>query len=109
MLKRCSKCGEDKELSEFHNNKATHDALSYQCKPCSKITKKEMADRRSLIPKKHSEIELEFKNIYHSLPANKNEIRQLENWKRNKKCLVNFKIDYVTDNPFKPKRSCKDI
>ena len=33
-MKKCSKCGEEKPLNEFHNNKASKDGKVYQCKTC---------------------------------------------------------------------------
>jgi len=32
--KRCSKCGETKDVSEFHNNKKNRDGYEYSCKKC---------------------------------------------------------------------------
>lgn len=40
-LKRCSKCGVDKPLDQFHKNKATDDGLAYRCKPCIKAYQQE--------------------------------------------------------------------
>ncbi len=34
MNKRCTKCGEEKELGEFHKNKKTKDGLNGWCKDC---------------------------------------------------------------------------
>jgi hypothetical protein len=34
--KRCNKCGQTKNLSEFHNSPSTKDGLYFQCKECSK-------------------------------------------------------------------------
>jgi hypothetical protein len=34
MSKRCSKCGEVKDLTEFHRNASTRDGLQRSCKPC---------------------------------------------------------------------------
>ena len=33
--KKCSKCGIEKELSEFVKNKSKKDGLSYICKQCN--------------------------------------------------------------------------
>lgn len=35
--KKCSKCGEIKNVSEFHKNKGKKDGLQYKCKLCSNI------------------------------------------------------------------------
>ena len=36
MKKRCSNCGEEKELEEFHKCSKAKDGLAYRCKKCSK-------------------------------------------------------------------------
>lgn len=33
-MKRCTKCGQDKPLTDFHKNKRSKDGLQYWCKPC---------------------------------------------------------------------------
>lgn len=33
-VKRCSRCGKEKPLSEFHKNKTMADGLHYYCKDC---------------------------------------------------------------------------
>lgn len=40
-MKTCTKCGEQKPLSEYHNSKKNKDKLNYWCKPCTKINKAE--------------------------------------------------------------------
>ncbi len=34
MTKKCSKCKEDKNLTDFHKNKSKKDGLQIYCKPC---------------------------------------------------------------------------
>lgn len=34
--KHCNKCGQTKDLSEFHNSPSTKDGLYFQCKECCK-------------------------------------------------------------------------
>ncbi|GAH40943.1 unnamed protein product, partial [marine sediment metagenome] len=34
QTKRCTKCGEEKPLTEFHKNKYNKDGLTYSCKAC---------------------------------------------------------------------------
>ena len=35
MLKRCTKCGEEKPLSNFHNERRSSDGVTARCKPCT--------------------------------------------------------------------------
>ena len=35
-MKRCSKCGETKPLTEFNKDKSTRDGLRYECRDCSR-------------------------------------------------------------------------
>jgi hypothetical protein len=35
-MKKCSKCGETKDFTEFHNNKRTKDGKHYWCKVCAR-------------------------------------------------------------------------
>ena len=35
LLKKCSKCKEEKEYKNFNKNRAMEDGYSYYCKPCS--------------------------------------------------------------------------
>ncbi len=55
MSKTCSKCKEEKELTEFYKKKGNKDGWSGQCRPCRRIWEKEwkvknrdrlLADRR---------------------------------------------------------------
>ena len=57
IMKKCSKCREDKELSEFHKNKSREDGLSHRCKHCARE-----AVRKHYI--KNRERVLEYKKIY---------------------------------------------
>jgi 5-methylcytosine-specific restriction endonuclease McrA len=43
--KRCSKCGEIKDLTEYHVNKTKKDGIESACKVCSLKQKKEYAER----------------------------------------------------------------
>lgn len=43
-MRKCSKCHEDKDISEFSKNSSRSDGLSNVCKPCAKIVAKEWRD-----------------------------------------------------------------
>ena len=61
-MKKCTKCGEVKELSEFYKRKGAHDGHKSACKLCcvengdkrSQRAKKYYAENRDLIRKKHA-------------------------------------------------------
>jgi len=40
QIKKCSRCQEDKDVSEFHRNKARGDGLDNNCKVCSKAMRR---------------------------------------------------------------------
>ena len=43
MNKICTKCGEDKPLSEFSKDKNRHDGYKYNCKVCFKLQRNQIA------------------------------------------------------------------
>lgn len=55
-MKKCSKCGESKNISEFHKKKASKDGLAYECKSCiSEYKKKYYEQNRDEVLKKVKE------------------------------------------------------
>lgn len=44
-MKTCTKCGEEKEFSEFSKREASFDGLSYVCKACDRLRKQSQAYR----------------------------------------------------------------
>lgn len=46
IMKRCTKCGETKPLSEFSKQAANYDGLSYQCRTCVKASRSTEEYRR---------------------------------------------------------------
>ncbi|AGF91696.1 hypothetical protein SVPG_00013 [Synechococcus phage S-CBP4] len=46
MTKRCTKCGEDKELHEFPNERRSSDGVAARCKFCTSQYQKEWAKRK---------------------------------------------------------------
>jgi hypothetical protein len=72
LTKKCSKCKEEKFVSEFSNNKAAHDGLNYYCKPCLSSIKR-MTHYKS--NKNHTELEIKLKHLYGDW-LTYNEIRQ---------------------------------
>lgn len=56
-MKKCNKCGETKELSQFGKDKSRNDGLTVSCKICTAIYNKE-------IRKKHNEKRTEYNREY---------------------------------------------
>lgn len=44
-MKKCSSCGETKEITDFYKNRSRKDGLQNQCKDCSKKTNKKWMDK----------------------------------------------------------------
>ena len=53
-MKKCTKCGEIKELSEFTKKKSRKDGLNSSCKTCSRATTKSHYERNKEYYKKKS-------------------------------------------------------
>lgn len=69
MLKRCSKCKQEKPLEAFHLNAGTKDGRRYQCKDCHTSTNKAyITANRDRVNEK--------RRIYRA--ANKNRINELQ-------------------------------
>jgi hypothetical protein len=45
QTKICTKCGEEKELGEFHKNKSNKDGLSCGCKLCKRLCKRSLSNQ----------------------------------------------------------------
>jgi len=48
IKKRCSKCGEEKELGEFGKNKFNKDGLQFLCKPCRYLYSQELSQKETV-------------------------------------------------------------
>lgn len=54
--KRCSRCGEEREISQFNKDKRKYDGLNCHCKSCRKITSKEYYDNnKEEVKQRHQE------------------------------------------------------
>lgn len=101
MSKVCSKCGEEKELSEFHNRKESKDGFRNECKKCRL---KVESDRHLKNRDKNNErSRLHYKN-------NREERlrKQQEYYKRNKHHILAREKQYRADNIEKFKEKDKE-
>jgi len=89
-MKMCSKCNEEKELSEFFKNKSRKGGYDNQCKCCTKNRKKNY----------YKENKDKFKNYRE---ANKDRINEytIKYYKENKVLLNSKSKKYREDNPAK--------
>lgn len=83
--KRCSVCGEIKDIAEFSKNARTKDGLQVRCKPCHVKAVKESRDKRPWVKAenraKHMVAELEKNRAYKA--ANKDKHRaDVAAWQR---------------------------
>ncbi len=46
--KKCTRCGQTKDLSEFNKNKSTPDELEYHCRTCKKEEGRIMREKRRM-------------------------------------------------------------
>ena len=49
-MKTCTKCGEEKPISDFSKRSASPDGLQYKCRPCAKAEDKELYDAQKNDP-----------------------------------------------------------
>jgi hypothetical protein len=61
MKKICSKCNEEKELSEFHKKKNMKDGHRNECKECVKGIQKKYKEDPKFIKKEKSMIKIDMK------------------------------------------------
>jgi hypothetical protein len=98
-LKKCSKCGIDKDLSEFNKRKSSSDGFHYQCRECCNIDKKkyreENPEKIREYKKKYREENPDKVKEYRKRYREKN--RNTHKFKKNK--YNNIIWDYSTE-PF---------
>ena len=120
-MKVCSKCGLEKDFSEFHKFKHSKDGLKSQCKTCILLKEKErrLTDEYKLKQKEYNQsISKETKKHYRENNYVKNKDSILEKnkeWRKNnkdyiseynkkyrennKEYLKEFKRNYIKSNP----------
>lgn len=120
-MKVCSKCGLEKDFSEFHQFKHSKDGLKSQCKACILLKEKErrLTDEYKLKQKEYNQsISKETKKHYRENNYVKNKDSILEKnkeWRKNnkdyiseynkkyrennKEYLKEFKRNYIKSNP----------
>jgi len=101
-IKKCSKCGEEKPVSEFNKDKNRADGFYPQCKCCRRKYREENRDREvarcSLWYEENREREIVKKRAYYA--ANKDDIRksQHEYYENNKSIISEKNKEYREKN-----------
>lgn len=82
-MKKCPKCGEMKDRSEFYNNRSSNDGLSWSCKECTNMHQREYrktdARKRALNKYNNSEKRRVRQRVYDSKLTTKNRHKE---WRR---------------------------
>ena len=106
--KKCSKCNEFKDLTEFHKNKSDNTGFSSNCKSCQKEYCKKWGEENKEYHKKWREENKEYNKKYYE--KNKERIREYQ--KNRLKTDSLFKLSYNlrrrTYKAFKAKRWLKN-
>ena len=77
--KKCSKCGEEKTLSEFHKQKGRGIGIASRCKPCSSVDRKEKShSKQFFVLKTYGTQKRSSKERGHPMPDYTRE--QLKSW-----------------------------
>lgn len=94
-MKKCSKCKENKDLSEFYSNKSRKNGKSPQCKKCCKEYERKNKDKIRARKQKYHE-------------NNKEKINsKTRQWnKKNKKWCREYRRQYRADNPHNNSNRC---
>ena len=101
-VKKCSKCKEEKELSEFHKSKVAKDGLQYCCKKCvsdyNEKHKEKYKEYQKGYRKNNKEYNKEYKKEYYI--KNKEEfLKRSKEWqKNNKEFLKEYNAKYSKEN-----------
>lgn len=82
-MKRCTKCGEEKNEGKFSKDKSKKDGLQHQCKDCTKQYQKANAEARKQ---------------YRKANAEKIKQQQAEYYKANAEAIKKYKAEYYKAN-----------
>ena len=87
--KKCTKCGIEKELTEFYKDKSKKDGVKTQCKVCCSEAKREYRQRPDV--REHSK---QRNKEYYS--QNRTEIRQRqkEHYQKNREAILKQQKEY---------------
>jgi hypothetical protein len=107
-MKVCSKCKEEKELSEFSKDKNSKDSLCYKCKSCEKEyyyeNQKKILERTNKYKKDNKEKIKEYRKKY-----NKNNKEKIIKYRENNKEKLNeYLKKYYKNNKEKHKEYRKE-
>ena len=91
ITKKCSKCGQVKDVCEFTKDKNRQDGLFVYCKKCKKISaKKEYEKNKTRI--------LNYQKEYYSQNELKVKVRMKKEYSKNQKDLLEYQKTYYIKN-----------
>ena len=93
-MKKCNKCNIEKELTEFHKNKASKDGLHTQCKSCRSEREKEHYQQNKEQRRKYREQNKERSKEWRE--QNKERIKEW--YQQNKEHLKEYNKEYYQQN-----------
>jgi len=100
--KKCSRCGEVKDVNEFYKNKYTKDGLRVQCKDCGKIyyknNKEKIAKQNKIYYEDNKEKIAEYDKIYQKENKEKIKERRKGYNEENKEKIAEQKKEYHENN-----------
>jgi len=73
-MKRCSVCGDVKQLHDFNNDASTKDGRSYKCRECDRRRKAEHRRRKGIKPR--GELHAKLRRFHRSLLASKHKAKR---------------------------------
>jgi hypothetical protein len=86
-MKKCTKCGVEKEEGEFHNNKGRKDGLNSRCKACVKEYQNANKERIAVYNREYYEANIERLKADH-----------IEYYKENKEEALTYRAEYYKSN-----------
>ena len=112
MVKVCTKCKVEKELSEFHKNKKNKDGLKSQCKSCEREYRQANKEKIKEYKKEHYQANKEKmkKYVKEHYQANKERIkeRDKEYYQANKERINESNKEYKQANKERINESAKE-
>ncbi|MDD4242885.1 MAG: hypothetical protein PHG08_01100 [Bacilli bacterium] len=97
-MKKCTKCGVEKDLVEFSKCKENKDGLQFSCKECAKKYRKNNIEKNKKYQKEYYKNNIEKLIEYRKNNIEKNKKYQKEYYKNNIEKLIEYRKEYYKNN-----------